>query len=195
MPVITIPFDYRAERDSVVPICVNDTDSAGARIAWGWIKAVADVADPLRRLARGVLEDVWRVSEIAEETVHDLWRVHGEQLGREPGRQVYVNARWKALDKRAGGRRARKGFELSLLEEALENLAERHDFAMTYERREYCELIEARLRDLGLNDVSQMLRMILQDYEPHEVQRHFQLTRYAFTHRFWRGVRKAAKNL
>ena len=51
MAVVTIPFDYEELDDpnSVVPICIEDTDRQGRKIAWGWITAVVPIADRLQR--------------------------------------------------------------------------------------------------------------------------------------------------
>ena len=92
MKVVTIPFDYEdlptPERDKIVPICIPAQDAHGKQITWGWFEATAKVQNPLRRLSRVTLHDVWRVSELAEEAVHGLWRTHGENLGRSPAGQV-----------------------------------------------------------------------------------------------------------
>jgi hypothetical protein len=98
MPVISIPFDYDPLRygESLVPIFVNDTDEQGERICFGWIEAVVPVQEKLRALARRVLGDVWRVSELTELTVHHLWARHGNDLGLWPSHRVYATARWKA---------------------------------------------------------------------------------------------------
>jgi hypothetical protein len=47
-------------------------------------------------MARNVLGDVWRVSELAEDTVHTLSALYGEELGRSPTNHIYVNARLMA---------------------------------------------------------------------------------------------------
>ena len=46
MAVVTIPFDYEELDDpnSVVPICIEDTDREGRKIAWGWFTAVVPIA-------------------------------------------------------------------------------------------------------------------------------------------------------
>ena len=195
MPVVTIPFNYRPERDSIVPICVSDTNSLGERIAEGWIIALADVANPIRGLARRVLQDVWRASELADETLDDLSRLHGDDLGKNPAARVYVQAKWMALDKRAGGRRARKGLELEPYQVLMDHLREPRDFAEEYERKQFLSVLDARLAELGFADVRRMMRLMLQGYEPHEIYEELGITRYSYTHRFWRGIRKALNGL
>lgn len=118
MKVVTIPFDYEdlpaSERDRVVPICIPDHDEHGRQIAWGWFEATAKVQHPLRRLSRVTLQDVWRVSELAEEAVHGVWRTHGENFGRSPSGQVYARAKWYARDLQAGTKSQRHGFTVAL---------------------------------------------------------------------------------
>jgi hypothetical protein len=116
MPVITIPFDYDPERDreSLVPICLSDTDEDGAQIFFGWIEAVVAVQDRLRVLARRVLGDVWRVSELTEVTVHHLWRRYGDNLGPHPSHQIYKTAVRKAHGFDDPGARVHLGLNVSL---------------------------------------------------------------------------------
>lgn len=92
MKVVTIPFNYEqlppSEQAKIVPICIKATDDEGNLIDWGWFEAVARVQDELRALAKAWLEDVWRVSEIAEAAVHRLWNKHRHNLGRRPSTRV-----------------------------------------------------------------------------------------------------------
>ena len=147
MPVVTIPFDYEqlGDKSSVVPICINDTDRNGRTIAWGWISAVEPIADRLRSLARRRLDDVWRVSELTEESVHDLWYTHGEDLGIRPQWRVYAQAKWKAEDLRYGSWRVRKGREVALgkLEATLRA---RTDHGAEFERQEMVDMLRQQLR-------------------------------------------------
>ena len=86
MQYVTIPFDFENlspdVQASTIPICIERCDREGKDIAWGWFEAVATVQEPLRRLAKSVLEDVWRVSELAEASVHTLWYAHRANLGQ-----------------------------------------------------------------------------------------------------------------
>ena len=86
MAVITIPFDYDEKlHGSVVPICINDTDSQGNVIHPDWFElGVEPIADRLRHVAHRVLHDVWRVSEVTERAVHSVWKNRGPDLGTDP---------------------------------------------------------------------------------------------------------------
>ncbi len=116
--LVTIPFDYEelpaSERDKIVPICIPAHDEHGKRIAWGWFEATAKIQNPLRRLSRVTLHDVYRVSEVAQEAVHGVWRTHGEDFGRSPSGRVYARAKWYARDLQAGTKSQRNGFTLAL---------------------------------------------------------------------------------
>lgn len=118
MAIVTIPFDYDLLPDSrrVVPICIEDTDRDGCLINRGWFEAVVPVADPLRNLSRRVLKDVWRVSEVTEISVHALWRKHRDNLGLRPSARILAHANWTADDLFAGGRNARRGVTVPLLD-------------------------------------------------------------------------------
>jgi hypothetical protein len=104
MALITIPFDYeqREDRDRIVPICVNDVDDEGRKVAWGWIEAVVPIADRAIGIAKRVLEDPFRVSELVEPSVHSLSRKHGENYGDEPQYRILRHVKWRALDERFG---------------------------------------------------------------------------------------------
>jgi DNA-directed RNA polymerase specialized sigma24 family protein len=192
MAAVIIPFDYDERDSSIIPIAVNDRDRNGELIARGWIDALAEMADPFRRLARVLLGDVWRVSELAEESVHDMWALYRDDLGRKPGARLLVHAKWKALDKRAGGWRRRQGIELDLFEELVETLQDPRNFVSLYEQEELLDKLDAALHDLGLEEVNRMFRMAVQGWTPKEIYEHLNMTRHTFTHRFYRGLRKAA---
>jgi hypothetical protein len=100
MGLIVIPADYEKRSDRVVPICIRAEDDLGNRIAEGWIHGVVRVADRIRALARNFLADEWRSSELADETVQELWSIHKGDVGLKPHSRVYAHAKWKALDKR-----------------------------------------------------------------------------------------------
>jgi DNA-directed RNA polymerase specialized sigma24 family protein len=194
MASIIIPFDYDERDSSVIPICIDACDPNGELIARGWIDALVEMADPFRRLARILLGDVWRVSELADESVQDMWTLYRDDLGRKPGARLLVHAKWKALDKRAGGWRRRQGIELDLFEELVETLQDPRNFASLYEKDELLGKLEAALHDLGLEDVNRMLSMMVQGWTPKEIYEHLSMTRHTFTHRFYRGIRKAAES-
>ena len=80
----------------------------------GGFEAVIPVADYLRKLARDRVGDIWRVSELAELSVHAQWRKHREDFGKYPHRRIAAYARWAAEDLRCGGARLRKGLDILL---------------------------------------------------------------------------------
>src|SRR5437588_5076730 len=81
-PFVVIPPNYVEKR--VVPILIRTMDDLGNQVYHGWIEAVQPIAKTLRFLAKRVIRDEWRVSELTESSVHMLSRLHGERLGRSP---------------------------------------------------------------------------------------------------------------
>src|ERR1700719_4592470 len=100
MEIVVIPFNFEelspAEQSKVVPICLTRKDRRGSNIAWGWFEAVSKIQSPLKSLARRLLYDVWRTSEIADFAVQSVWESHGEDFGRRPEHRVYAQAKWYA---------------------------------------------------------------------------------------------------
>lgn len=194
MGLIVIPADYEKRSDRVVPICIRAEDDLGNRIAEGWIHGVVRVADRIRTLARNFLADEWRSSELADETVQELWSIHKGDVGLKPHSRVYAHAKWKALDKRVGGRRVRKGLDVELLEHVLLTLNSEPEFDQQIETRDLFEQIEQRLIDMGMSDVREMLNLALHRGELNFRQEGHEL-RNTISKRFWRGIRKAANLL
>ena len=130
MAVVTIPFDYETGRyrRGLIPICISDTDEYGQQIEWRWFEAAAKMADYLRSLARLRLRDVWRVSELAELSIHANGRNHAGKEVRRPDRLVAAYARWTAEDLRCGDHRLRKCTEV-LLGDGDRNLVDPFDQA------------------------------------------------------------------
>jgi len=194
MALITIPFDYDETRErSVIPICIEDTDSQGNRIHPGWFeRGVVPVADGLRRIAARLLHDTWRVSEITEMAVHSLWRTHGSDLGDEPSLRVLKRAHSYAEDLRVGGRRARRKSDVELFTATLATLEDHFDLATHLEAKDTLDQIVAELERLGLNDVRDMVPMMLRDCDAHDFTSRFGKARNTLTQRFYRGTRKAA---
>lgn len=118
MDIVVIPFNFEelspAEQSKVVPICLTRKDRQGNNIAWGWIEAVSRIQSPLKSLARRLLYDVWRTSEIADLAVQSVWESHGDDFGRRPEHRVYAQAKWYAHDLRAGTQRERRGRTVAL---------------------------------------------------------------------------------
>jgi hypothetical protein len=98
MAIVTIPFDYDPVKyeGSLIPIYLNDTDEKGDQIHFGWIEAVVPIHSKLTALARRILGDPWRVSEVTDLSVHHLSGKYGNDFGPNPSRRVYVTARRKA---------------------------------------------------------------------------------------------------
>jgi hypothetical protein len=168
MQVVTIPFGYEelspSEQAGIIPICIRSADDEGNPIAWGWFEAVDRVQDPLRALARSWLQDVWRVSEITEAAVLNLWRKHGPDLGRSPSRRVYVAARWQAQDKKFETWQSRRKVLLALddLEEIVRQrvLIDPANYGRVYEDDLYFKELSARLESEGLDHVSHTLKLL-----------------------------------
>src|SRR5439155_6556120 len=79
---VIIPEDY--EKTGVTPIVISLIDHKGNPVHRGWADAVPPIAEQLRHLARVVIRDVRRVSEMTEGSVHALSDRFGAQLGRDP---------------------------------------------------------------------------------------------------------------
>jgi hypothetical protein len=166
--VVTIPFGYEElppdERKSVVPICLPATDDDGRRISWGWFEAVDRVQTPLRNLARRVLDDVWRVSELTESAVKTVWRIHGEDFGDAPSARVYVQAKWSAQDLKAGSARDRRRLNIALdgFDESLRGqiLTDPCDYGSMYGKEMDLAVLAQRLREQGLEDIEQILQLV-----------------------------------
>ncbi len=213
MAVVTIPFDYEQLPDpnSVVPICIEDTDRDGRRIAWGWFDAVVPIANRLRGLARRRLEDEWRVSELAESTVHDVWYEHLDNFGFWPSGRLWRHARWKAEDLRAGGRRSRRGVETPLPDDeaALQSLIQLADpralarlvphrdwnFADELERRQFFEALVHRMKLRGHIQAGEMLDMLAHGMERAEVNACFRKKPNTLTQGLHRAIRRGLKDL
>jgi hypothetical protein len=213
MAVVTIPFDYEELDDpnSVVPICIEDTDRQGRKIAWGWITAVVPIADRLRKLARWRLEDEWRVSELTELSVHGVWYKHLDNLGIWPSSRIWHHARWKAEDLRAGGRRARQGIDEPLPEDetalaslvkiadpkALARLLPHRDwnFADEIERTEFFATLVREMKLHGDVQASEMLDMICHGMNRTQVSAHFGKKPNTITQTLYRGIRRALNDL
>jgi hypothetical protein len=194
MGLIVIPSDFVEGVSRIVPIYIQDHDPKGKPIAPGWIHAAARVAGGLRWLSREFLQDEWRASELADETVQDLSGKHGDRLGERPHDQVFTHARWKALDKSVGGIRARKGLDVELLEHILHTLQEPRDFAEDVEVKLLLDRLIKRLSDLGLNDVQKTLELALHNGD-FEFLSEIGESRNTVSKRFWRAIRKVARML
>jgi hypothetical protein len=193
--VITIPYDYNEKvGGTVVPICIDDVDCDGNLIDSSFIElGVVPVADRLRAVAKRVLLDVWRVSEITDHAVHTVWRNHRDEFGERLSLRVLDNARWYAEDARVGGRRARRKADVELFATTVDALQDQFDLAVDFENRETLDRLTAELERQGMHDVLQMVPMMLRDADSAEMIRRFGRSRNTLSQRFYRGMRKAAK--
>jgi hypothetical protein len=194
MDLIIVPFDYKEElNSSVVPICIGDIDSDGNPIYREWVeRGVVPVADPLRKMAHRVLNDVWRVSELTERAVHSLSRKYGGNLGDDPSLRVLKRAHWYAEDLRAGGRRARRKTEVELITAKLETLQDQFDLVSDVVAKDTLDRLMEELKRQGLHDIREMVPMMLRDCDAHEFVSRFRKSRNTLSQRFYRGMRKAA---
>jgi hypothetical protein len=175
MAIITIPFDYDPRRDgeSVVPICLNNTDDNGETIFFGWIEAVVPIQDNLRNLSRRVLGDVWRVSEVTDLAIHRLWHRRRENLGCHPSFRLYRTAKRAAHGLEDPGAREHLARNRSLdrLEQYRKDalIADTPDTEKAYQTHLDLQRFEKRLRHLGNSSELEMYRMLRVGYDWHEI--------------------------
>jgi hypothetical protein len=197
MAIVTIPFDYDTLPDpgGIVPICIEDTDRNGCLINHDWFRAVVPIADQLRRLSRRTLDDVWYVSEITEASVHALWGKHRHNLGRSPSARIYAHAKWKALDLRVGGRNARRGVEVELLDSIRAKLRSAHDVHGQVEFDELKGLLARHFDAQGVPHIDKMMHMWLSGHEWNDIAEHIGKKPKAATQDFWRWFRRGLRDL
>jgi hypothetical protein len=197
MAIVTIPFDYDRLPDpsGIVPICIEDTDRYGCPINPAWFTAVEPIADRLRRLSRRTLDDVWYVSEITETSVHAMWGKHRHNLGRSPSARIYAHAKWKALDLRVGGRNARRGVEVELLDSIRRKLRSAHDVHSQVEYDEFRGLLRRHFEAKGVPHIEQMMDMWLHGHEWNEIAEHVGKKPKATTQDFWRWFKRGLRDL
>jgi DNA-directed RNA polymerase specialized sigma24 family protein len=213
MSVVTIPFDYDKLKDpsSVVPICIEDTDREGRRIAWGWFTAVVPIANRLRHLARQRLDDVWRVSELAESTVHAVWYKYGDNLGLWPTSRLWHHAKWNVEDLRVGGWRARQSVEEPLPEDetALDAIIQRADraalsalmpggrwdFEKEIERRQFFDALVKKMKMRGDIQAGEMVELLCHGMDREEISALFDKRPNTLAQNLHRSIRRALKEL
>lgn len=213
MSLVIIPFDYEDSDDHafIVPICIEDTDRYGRKIAWGWFTAVVPIANWLRGLALRRLGDVWRVSELTETTVHEVWHKHLDDFGLLPSARIWRHAKWKAEDLRVGGFRIRQGKEQPLPEDqnalaALIRLADpkalarllpqrEWDFASELEQEEFFDALVGEMKLRGDIQASVMLDMVRHGMCRAEISAHFRKKPNTLTQALHRAIKRALKDL
>jgi len=199
MAVITIPFDYDAQRDdtSVVPICLNDTDDNGETILFGWIEAVVPIQDKLRALSRRVLGDVWRVSELTDITIHHLWHKYRDNLGCNPSFRVYATAKRMAHGLEDPGAREHRALNISLdrLEEYRRSalIGDTTDTENAYRTNLDLQRFERKLKALGRKGEFEVYMMLKAGYYWYEIAERFGKPPITLYQRFHRLVKTVAR--
>jgi hypothetical protein len=160
--LVVIPHNY-IEVGERFPICIRTIDDYGRAVYRGWIDAVEPVADTLRTIARTIMRDIWRVSELAEASVHSLSARCGEELGRCPQGRIYIDARWRAHDLAAGNRRRRVRLEVELPDHMLDDRADPQDHEELFVQRHLVEKVEQELISEGRIDSVEMMHLYLAD--------------------------------
>ena len=155
-------------------------------------RGVVPVADQLRKISKRVLNDVWRVSELTERSVHSLSRKHGGDLGDDPTLRVLKLAHWYAEDLRVGGRRVRRKTEVELLATKLETLQDQFDLVSDLAAKNTLDRLMEELDRQGLHDIREMVPMMLRGCDAREFVSRFQKSRNTISQRFYRGMRRAA---
>jgi len=159
---VVIP-DHRPQG---VPILIRKVDDQGRHVHRDWIYGVPPIADQLRSIARNVIGEPWRVSELAEGSVHALSAEHGEDVGESPAKRIYSYAKWFARDLKVGGKRVRDGLDVELTDQILAVLRGPYDnFEKVVQDKEFATRLEERLQVLGMDDILKMVRMIRAECE------------------------------
>ena len=202
--VVVIPQNYEdlpsVQRKQIIPICITDCDGLGQQIASEWfVDGVAPVRKQLVGLAHHVLGDPWRVSELAETTVHRLWARHGSEVGRYPARRVLVKAKWVAQELKNGDWRKTKYPKLYLALDALDEkirdqtLADPNEYPKLFEQQIMLDSVEDRLNREGLSLIRTMFQLIRRGYSWQDVADRVGLpTGEIAKRRFYRWIKKSA---
>ena len=160
--LVVIPPNYMEE--GVVPICIRTTDDRGNPVFRGWIEAVRPMAGQLRFMAKTIIQDVWRISELTEGSVHTLSAKHGERMGRRPQYSIFRDATWRARNLAKGGRGSHDfQREVELPDRVRALLRDPYDLVKAFENYELFTRLEKELRAMGLDDTLQMMQMYLSD--------------------------------
>ena len=201
-PVVVIPENYEnlpsAQRKQIIPICIAACDGSGRPIAPEWfLNGVAPVRRELVGIAHHSLGDPWRVSELAETTVHRLWARHGGSVGRYPARRVLVKARWVAQELINGDWRKMKYPNLYLALDALDEkireqmLADPGQYPERFDQQITLNSIEDRLQREGRTLIRTMFQLVRRGYSWQEVAEQVALpTGEIAKRRFYRWMKK-----
>jgi hypothetical protein len=146
-------------------------DKNGQDIHPRWIEATAHAAGQIRQLARKVLRDVWRASELAELSLHAPWRTHGDDFGAYPHLRIARYARWKAADLRCGDWRLRKGMEI-LLGRGVERLHDPLDYESKYAQALSVDQVREKLLRAEQEEVRLIVDLVLHGCKWDEIARY-----------------------
>ena len=94
-------------------------------------------------------------------TVADAWR----ERWRPASVRVFNRARLHAEDLRAGGRRARRKYDVELFVETLDSLEDQYDLLADLEAKQMVDVLVAQLDVLGLDRVKEMVPWMLRNAE------------------------------
>ena len=201
--VVIIPFDYEElpspKREQVIPICIPLIDPRGHEVPRIWFEAgVAPIHQRLVSLAEWQLGDAWRVSELAEATIHALFARHGADAGEWPWRRVLREAAWVAKDLHAGGTRAdrnRRAAEVSF-DEIDTALLDPINYGDLYERGILIDSLKRKLEREGRAELSGVLILLQQGYTWPEIAGLFGYSSEdVLKRRFYRSIRKYVDEL
>ena len=94
-----------------------------------------------------------------------------DNFGDHPAMMVLNGAKWRALDLRAGGRRARIRKEVALFGETLDLLEEQYNVASHLEADDMLDKMVEQLEVMGLDYVIRVLPWMLQNTEGQKLTR------------------------
>ncbi len=200
--VVVIPQNYgdlpNDQRKQIIPICIAAYDKFGRQIAPEWFdNGVAPVRRELVGMAQHALGDPWRVSELAEATVHRLWARHGSSVGRYPARRVLVKAKWIAQELKSGDWRSMKYPKLYLALDALDEkireqtLTDPREYAERFEQQIMLNSVEDRLQREGSTLIQTVFQLLRRGYSWQEVAERVALPSGEIAkRRFYRWIKK-----
>jgi hypothetical protein len=96
---------------------------------------------------------------------------------------------------RAGGRNARRGVDVELLDSILRKLRSAHDVQREVEYDEIRGLLARHFEANGVPRIDEMMRMWVSGYEWNEIADHVGKKPKAATQDFWRWVRRGLRDL
>src|SRR5215467_3742247 len=194
--VVIIPTDYEDwpedRRKTVVPICIEAHDSNGDLIDPVWFEqGVAPIREELTDLAQSVLGDKRMVSDIAQPSVHKVWRRHRHNTGDKPDARIWRQALWEAKDQAAGGWRERRFRVVSWTlgefdREFPERVADPRDYAQIYHQRMLLEWVESSVQEEGLEVMARVYELLELGLTWPEIGSELGQSSDAIKHRFYR---------